>query len=200
MTWLEAPLNYWRSGGILLAPLSMVCFGIWFYFLRSRIHLMKETALATAAASALADDAAPAAGSLPQNLQPLCPYVARALAEDTPSAVQVFDEESARLVAGMRRDAGVLKALTIVAPLLGLLGTVVGMMATFDAVAGSDGDTARRVADGVSRALITTQVGLVIAIPGVFGQMHLRRLQRRFQVQLESLRLHVFEITVERLA
>ncbi len=199
MSWLEAPLSYWRSGGLLLAPLVLVCFGIWFYFLRSRIHLIQETSLATAAASALANDVIPAARGVGQDRQPLCPYVARALAGGAPSAVEVFDEESARLVAGMRRDAGVLKALTIVAPLLGLLGTVVGMMATFDAVAGSDGDTARRVAEGVSRALITTQAGLVIAIPGVFGQMHLRRLQRRFEVQLESLRLHVFEITVEKL-
>jgi len=51
------------------------------------------------------------------------------------------------------------------------------------------------VAEGVSRALITTQAGLVVAIPGVFGQMHLRRLLSRLQVLLGSLKLHVFERT-----
>lgn len=52
------------------------------------------------------------------------------------------------------------------APLTGLLGTVVGMLATFNGLsAGTGGGTAGLVAGGISQALITTQTGLVIAIP-----------------------------------
>jgi len=191
MNWLDAPLTYWRAGGLLLLPLAGVCFGIWFYFLRSRRRLMAESAAAAAMARRL--DQVAAGGGHTVTLRA---YVADALAAGA-SAVAVFEEQSGRLVDNLKRDFGVLKALTVVAPLLGLLGTVMGMIATFVAVAGSGGDTAHRVADGVSRALITTQAGLVVAIPGVFGQMHLRRLLSRLQVLLGSLKLHVFEMAAE---
>jgi biopolymer transport protein ExbB len=198
MTWLHAPLIYWSAGGVLLLPLAGVCFGIWFYFLRSRDRLLSETALAGSVAATLekpseVGDRRSEGGGPVAAGGGVAALVAEALAADSP--VTEFEEQSGRLLSVLRRDLGVLKALTVVAPLLGLLGTVMGMISTFDAVAGSDGDTARRVAEGVSRALITTQVGLVVAIPGVFGTMHLRRLLSRLQVQLGSLKLHVFEIT-----
>lgn len=54
------------------------------------------------------------------------------------------------------------------APLAGLLGTVTGMLATFDGLAASAGSsTASLVAGGIAEALITTMTGLVIAIPGL---------------------------------
>ncbi len=57
--------------------------------------------------------------------------------------------------------------LVSTAPLLGLLGTVMGMLSTFAGLAvSSGGDTVDRVAGGISEALITTQTGLVLAIPG----------------------------------
>lgn len=189
MNWLDAPLQYWRSGGPLLLPLAGVCAGIWFTFLRSRYRLMTESATAAAMARRLEQEV-----GISGQTTGLRTYVKEALAAG-PAAVTVFEEQSGRLVDQLKRDFGVLKALTVVAPLLGLLGTVMGMIATFVAVAGSGGDTAHRVAEGVSRALITTQAGLVVAIPGVFGQMHLRRLLSRLQVLLGSLKLHIFERT-----
>jgi biopolymer transport protein ExbB len=189
MNWLDAPLQYWRSGGLLLLPLAGVCTGIWFIFLRTRYRLMAESSAAAAMAQRLEQHAGVRATD-----EGLRAYVADALAAG-PAAVSVFEDQSGRLLDQLRRDFGVLKALTVVAPLLGLLGTVMGMMVTFVAVAGSGGDTAHRVAEGVSRALITTQAGLVVAIPGVFGQMHLRRLLSHLQVLLGSLKLHIFERT-----
>lgn len=53
------------------------------------------------------------------------------------------------------------------APLMGLLGTVMGMLTTFDGISVSAGaSTAGLVAGGIAEALITTETGLVIAIPG----------------------------------
>lgn len=194
MNWLAAPLIYWRAGGLLLLPLAGVCFGIWFYFLRSRGRLMLESAAAVAMSERLERQQETGLPPEDHHVYDVCPYVAEAMAAGT-AAVEVFEEKSEELVDALRRDLGVLKALTVVAPLLGLLGTVVGMIATFDAVAGSGGDTARRVAEGVSRALITTQAGLVVAIPGVFGQMHLRRMLSHLQVRFGALKLHIFELT-----
>jgi biopolymer transport protein ExbB len=57
--------------------------------------------------------------------------------------------------------------LVSTAPLAGLLGTVTGMLKTFDGLAASAGSsTASLVAGGIAEALITTETGLVIAIPG----------------------------------
>lgn len=80
-------------------------------------------------------------------------------------------------------DLRLLRVLTAVAPLLGLLGTVGGMLQTFTAVAAGQGDTMARLAPGLSRALITTQFGLAVAIPGVFGIARLGRMRRQVEVR-----------------
>ena len=187
---LRAPLVYWSAGGPLLLPLAGACFGIWFLFLRSRRRLALEAAAADKALARLGWGLPPARDG---EVADLLHEALAAPAGITPAAH--FDALSEQRLRMLRRDMGLLGALTVVAPLIGLLGTVMGMIATFEAVSVSGGDTARRVADGVSRALITTQAGLVIAIPGVFGTLHLRRLLSRLQVRFGSLRLHVFEMS-----
>jgi len=87
----------------------------------------------------------------------------------------------------------ILGALVAAAPLLGLLGTVMGMVATFNGVAAGSSETAGLVAGGISQALITTQVGLVAALPGTFGLAHLSRLYGHLKYQLDgfSTRIHL---------
>jgi biopolymer transport protein ExbB len=87
------------------------------------------------------------------------------------------------------RDLIVMKVCVGTAPLVGLLGTVIGMLATFGALAaGSGGDkTMGLVAAGISEALITTQTGLVIALPGLFFQYRLGRKHERYKAFLAHL-------------
>ena len=75
------------------------------------------------------------------------------------------------------------------APLVGLLGTVMGMLDTFGALAvGTGGDkTMGLVAAGISEALITTETGLVIALPGLFFQYQLQRGHDRYKAFLAHL-------------
>ncbi len=61
-----------------------------------------------------------------------------------------------------------LQVLTTTAPLLGLLGTVMGMLTTFTGLADSNSDMFDQVAAGISEAMITTETGLIIAIPALF--------------------------------
>ena len=66
-------------------------------------------------------------------------------------------------------------ALVAAAPLLGLLGTVVGMIDTFHAAAmQSTATDPTALANGIGKALITTQAGLAAAIPGSLAMAHLR--------------------------
>jgi biopolymer transport protein ExbB len=77
----------------------------------------------------------------------------------------------------LARDLRVMKVCVSAAPLVGLLGTVTGMLTTFGVLAtGSGGSkTMNLVAGGISEALITTETGLVIALPGLFFQYQLSR-------------------------
>ena len=61
-----------------------------------------------------------------------------------------------------------LKIIAVVAPLLGLLGTVTGMIVTFQAITLYGGGDPKLMAGGISTALVTTVLGLVVAIPMVF--------------------------------
>lgn len=64
----------------------------------------------------------------------------------------------------LQANMGLIKVLITLCPLLGLLGTVVGMLEIFDAVAITGGNNPRATASGVSKAIITTMAGMVVAI------------------------------------
>jgi hypothetical protein len=82
-----------------------------------------------------------------------------------------------------------MKVCVSAAPLVGLLGTVTGMLSTFGALSsGSGGEkTMSMVAGGISEALITTETGLVIALPGLFLQYQLSRKHERYVAFLAHL-------------
>jgi biopolymer transport protein ExbB len=75
----------------------------------------------------------------------------------------------------LRRHTGTILMLAGAAPLLGLLGTVTGMIGTFDIIAVHGTGNARGLASGISVALITTQAGLVTSVPGLALGLFLRR-------------------------
>lgn len=102
-----------------------------------------------------------------------------------------FTEVLQREGGPFERDLKLMKVCVSAAPLVGLLGTVTGMLATFDALArGSGGDkTMAQIAGGISEALVTTMTGLVVALPGVFFQYQLERgfaRYRSFLTHMES--------------
>ena len=72
-----------------------------------------------------------------------------------------------RLNAGMSSNLLVLRVLVPMAPLLGLLGTVSGMLNVFDSMAARGSADARSMATGVSEAMICTLTGLAVSISGL---------------------------------
>lgn len=81
------------------------------------------------------------------------------------------------------------KIIVIIAPLLGLLGTVIGMIETFDSLGSmSLFSQSGGIAGGISQALITTQIGLSVAIPGLFFHSFLHIKQKRITRDLEQIK------------
>ena len=68
-----------------------------------------------------------------------------------------------------------LNTLVAAAPLAGLLGTVIGMLGTFSGLAAGGSESMSLVAGGIHEALLTTQTGLMIALPGVFASLVIKR-------------------------
>lgn len=108
-----------------------------------------------------------------------------------------FDEVRLKLVSRIHRRARFVSTLVAAAPLLGLLGTVLGMLQTFFGISTSGGaETAGVVAAGISEALVTTQTGLTIALPGLFVVMIIHRRRHDLEAKLarlESLTLSHFK-------
>jgi len=82
-------------------------------------------------------------------------------------------------------------ALTAAAPLLGLLGTVSGMVTTFNVMNISGTGNPKAMSAGISEALITTQYGLVVAIIGVYISMILARRVKRYETMIDEICIHL---------
>lgn len=96
-----------------------------------------------------------------------------------------FEEVRQSMVSNIERRARFLNTLVATAPLMGLLGTVIGMLATFMGLATSGGgETVDVVSAGISEALITTQTGLIIALPGTFLVMIIRTKKHAIEAAL----------------
>ncbi len=82
---------------------------------------------------------------------------------------ECIEEAAARVIHELERYINTLGTIAAMSPLLGLLGTVLGMIDIFSAFTGSGMTTnAAVLAGGISKALITTAAGLMVGIPSVF--------------------------------
>lgn len=182
--WQQA-LEIWASGGWGMIALSIDAFIIFFmgfgvfYKIRQKGYLyvpekkwkkwVKEPA---------------------QGKGPIGKLIKFVMAARTLEEIGIFFEELNQTeIAPFERDLKVMHTCVNVAPLLGLLGTVTGMLATFAALAtGSGGDkTMGMVASGISEALITTETGLLVALPGIIFQYKLSRENEKYKAFLAHL-------------
>lgn len=96
------------------------------------------------------------------------------------------------LVKDLRAEAGrnllALNALTVILPLLGLLGTVSGMIKVFEVITVFGSGNTRGMASGISEALVTTMAGLFTALSGLYFVSDLEsradKVARHFQAEL----------------
>jgi biopolymer transport protein ExbB len=94
------------------------------------------------------------------------------------------------------RHVTAIMLLSTIAPLIGLLGTVTGMIATFRVIEYYGAGNANGLAGGISEALITTQSGLVVAVPGLIMGNLIKRRVDRWKNRLDQYGLRLLEATV----
>jgi biopolymer transport protein ExbB len=80
-----------------------------------------------------------------------------------------LDEAVLKEIPHLERGHALLKLLAAIAPLLGLLGTVIGMIITFQTITLFGTGDPKLMADGISQALVTTALGLLVTIPLLFA-------------------------------
>ncbi|MCJ8338894.1 MAG: MotA/TolQ/ExbB proton channel family protein [Pseudomonadales bacterium] len=100
-----------------------------------------------------------------------------------------FSIAAAQLHLALQQSMGLIKTTIGVCPLLGLVGTVLGMIEIFDVIAYSGVSNAKLMASGVARAILPTMAGMVLAISGMLlftyiqrWVMHQRRLLSRLSL------------------
>lgn len=146
--WLYATSDFLDSGGPVLKVLVWVIFLYWLLIFERLLYL----------------------GSRHKHLagQVLNKWFSRTDLNSWQST-QIRDAEMSRLTLLAQNSIPIIKTLVALCPLLGLLGTVTGMISIFDVMAIKGTGNARSMAEGVSRATIPTMAGMVAALAGVFG-------------------------------
>jgi len=179
-------LETWQAGGPLLIVLAGISVWIWASFFRldgwfrsllKQPNLLKKPNLLKQ----------PGLDKQPNALPPLHKLQQSVATRDN------FIDRASGLLQTAKRELFVFKALVGAAPLLGLLGTVIGMVTTFDALDRSGGEGFFAVAGGIRTALITTQFGLVVALPGVVGLARVQQQYRKLSQRIQALALQLPE-------
>ena len=167
--WMET-YTIWKAGGPLMFPLAAIAFALFysemrlFFFLKNH-PLRKKT---------------PPGGAWAEWEEHV-----RSQLQDGKAIGSHFEEARQKTLSPINRRIRFYAILVGVCPLLGLLGTVSGMTATFDGMSRPGiNNLSAEVASGVSQALVTTQTGLLIAIPGMILVAILRTNRDRLAVAL----------------
>ncbi len=107
---------------------------------------------------------------------------------------ECIQEAAARVIHDLERYLNALGTIAGIAPLLGLLGTVLGMIEIFSSFMGTGMANASSLAGGISKALITTAAGLMVAIPALFFHRYLQRRVDELVVGMEQEAIRLVEV------
>jgi len=126
-------------------------------------------------------------------------YVLQPHVQDRAAGREHLDRVSSRLIrtetANMNHYLVVLGTIGSIAPFVGLLGTVVGIIHAFRAIAENAGGGPGVVANGIAEALITTALGLFVAIPAVVAYNGFGRKVERISEDMELSAQEILDLT-----
>lgn len=154
----------WANGGLVMAAMALLAVGMYATAFQLLIRLSYRGL--TKASDAILRSWVVQPDHAPQRLRELIRYT-----QDEVHSVRDiegrFREVEATQVTDVDRRIAFLNVLVIAAPLFGLLGTVLGMLLTFKAIGVGGSSTSEVIAKGISEALVATQTGMMVAIPGL---------------------------------
>lgn len=179
--------EYLKSGGWVMVPLGICSFLLWFLITERALEfkaLWNRDLSIPDAVRAVRGETVDLEG------EGLCSQLVRDfLAERAGDAKldrHVLRQVALRLERTLTRSLTAIAVFAAAAPLLGLLGTVLGMIETFKVISVFGTGNAKAMAGGISVALITTEAGLLVAIPGVLVSSVLRRRSVRLRTRLRE--------------
>jgi biopolymer transport protein ExbB len=190
LEWLLDTRDYLAQGGWVMVPMAAASLAMWVMILErfrtfARLgghDLAPDEALRVVGGASLPDSGAGLRREIVARFE-----AARIGRPDIDRVVLKLQTERVRRF--LRRRIATIAVLAAIAPLLGLLGTVLGMIQTFEVIALFGTGNAKAMAGGISVALITTQSGLVVAIPGMFLSRALSRRAGRLEGALDEFSL-----------
>ena len=114
------------------------------------------------------------------------------------AAVRGLDRSVATIHAELKRGLSGLATIGSTAPFVGLFGTVVGIMNAFRASAPAKASGIQSVASGISEALVTTALGLLVAVPAVWCYNYFTTKVENFDVEMENSSMELVSYLVRR--
>lgn len=175
---LMGTYDYLQSGGGVILPLVVISIWMWGLILKKVLQFyrwrMKEQSILDCYANYRNPEFSAAPWQM-DILEKVMEYKNAHLAPDKKALARIQRPHHEEV----NKYINTILVMAAIAPLLGLLGTVAGMIKTFDVIAFFGTGNARAMAGGISEALITTQTGLIVAVPGlILGNFLSRRAQR----------------------
>ncbi|MGE3312236.1 MAG: MotA/TolQ/ExbB proton channel family protein [Limisphaerales bacterium] len=184
----------WVAGGWTMIPIALVAFALYASGVRLLMTLTRRSV--GRVSDAKIKDWIIDPNQAPKEFGEVLRYTQDDVASLEDAANRFKEVEATRVPEIDRRLASV-NVLVGAAPLLGLLGTVLGMLVTFRAIAAGGGKMMDAMARGISEALITTEMGLLVAVPGMVLAYMVRRKRNEYVsllARLESLTLRHLRI------
>nr|WP_320115811.1 MotA/TolQ/ExbB proton channel family protein [uncultured Desulfuromonas sp.] len=179
---------YIVNGGLVMVPLLAISAVMWMLVFERVVafHRLEFRDITMAELVHDCRDNTPHPGSRYGLRSQLGRFFARRRHGRYPLTRSQLDEYYLKTMPNIDRHIDAITTLAMVCPLLGLLGTVSGMITTFDVIALFGTGHSKALAGGISEALITTQGGLLVAIPGMFASAVLSLKARRLRERLEE--------------
>ncbi len=187
---IQQIIDLWMSGGWVMIPLLALSLFIYGLSCQLLVYFSKRTYLKFSDSDWLHWVNNPSEGQ--GELGEIIRYTQDGK-ENEDTIRDRFTEVILSKIPSLDRKLNLLNTLVATAPLMGLLGTVLGMLTTFSGIAGGGGKTIDLISGGISEALITTEMGLLIAIPGYFFGYLLKRKRD----ELETFLVHVETVTLQ---
>ncbi|WDP93241.1 MAG: MotA/TolQ/ExbB proton channel family protein [Desulfobacter sp.] len=175
---LELTADLLHDGGMVMVPLVVLSLFMWLLIIERALffrRLYRKNMNARTALSLVREGRMPDLGKQKGAVSLLVAEFLGCRTGNSPLDRHLLDASVDRINRRLTRSLALIGVLAAMAPLMGLLGTVTGMITTFDVLAVFGTGNAKAMAGGISESLITTQTGLVVAIPGLYMKGFLDR-------------------------